>query len=330
MGHKVGYVHRPHRGSLGYWPRVRAKRQYPAVHWKETEEEGCAGFPVYKAGMTHIIAIDNLKNSPTKGKKIMMPVTIVEAPPVKVIGVRFYKNTPYGKKAIGDIIVRPVNKYFKRKTTAPKKEGKSFDDYNDYDDIKLIIQTQPHLIKLKKTPEILELGLGGDLNAKISYARSVLNKEIKVDEVLKEGMQVDANGVTTGKGFQGSVKRHGVTIRQQKREKTKRAAGTLAPESPAKTAWQVPQFGQMGYHNRVEFNKWILRLSDKPEEINVKGGFVNYGPVRGEYLMLKGSVMGPRKRLIILRKAIRPNKRVPRVAPQIKYVSLSSNQGDRK
>ncbi len=330
MGHKVGYTHRPHRGSLAYWPRVRAKRQFPRVHWKAIKNEGFAGFPVYKVGMTHVIVIDNIKNSPTKGKKVLTPVTIVEAPPFKVIGVRFYKKTPYGKITVGDIIIRKVDKYFKRKLPAPKKEPKNFDDFKDYDDLTLIVQTQPHLIKLKKTPEIFEIGLGGSIDEKVSFAESHLNKEVKVNEVLKEGEQVDVIGVTTGKGTQGSVKRFGVTIRQHKSEKTKRGAGTLAPEQPKKVAWQVPQFGQMGYHSRVEFNKWILRIDSNPNEINVKGGYKGYGFVSGDYLIIKGSIIGPSKRMVILRKAIRPNPRLPAVPPQIKYVSLTSKQGGRR
>ena len=68
----------------------------------------------------------------------------------------------------------------------------------------------------------------------------------------------------------------------------------------------------------------------KIEEINVSGGFKGYGPVSSEYLVVKGSIVGPKKRMIILRKAIRENKRLPKVPPQIKYVSLVSGQGGRK
>jgi large subunit ribosomal protein L3 len=329
MGHKVGYRHRPHRSSLGFWHRVRAKRQYPRVRWKANSEKGCAGFPVYKAGMTHSIVIDNRKNSPTKGKKVFTPVTVLEAPPFKVIGVRFYKTDAYGKKALGEIITSP-NKFLKRKMPVPKKDVKKFSDYNDYDDLTLLIQTQPHLIKLKKTPEVLEMGVGGSLEEKKEYAQSILDKEVRITEVLKEGAQVDTAAITKGKGTQGSVKRHGVTIRDHKSEKTKRAAGTLAPECPKKVAWQVPQFGQMGYQSRVEFNKWVLKISDKIDEVNIKGGFKGYGLVNGDYLIIKGSIIGPKKRMIVLRKAIRENKTIPKVPPQIKYLSLSSGQGGRK
>jgi large subunit ribosomal protein L3 len=230
---------------------------------------------------------------------------------------------------LGEIITSS-NKFLKRKMPVPKKDVKKFSDYNDYNDLTLLIQTQPHLIKLKKTPEVLEMGLGGSLEEKKAYVQSVLDKEVRITEVLKEGLQVDTTAITKGKGTQGSVKRHGVGIRDHKSEKTKRAAGTLAPECPKKVAWQVPQFGQMGYQTRVEFNKWVLKISDKTEEINIKGGFKGYGPVHGDYLIIKGSITGPKKRMIILRKAIRENKSMPKVPPQIKYISLASGQGGRK
>ncbi len=331
MGHKIGYVHRPHRGSMGVWPRKRAKRQYPRVDWKQVSGvTGRVGFAAYKAGMSHAIIIDNRKSTPTKNQPVFWPVTILEAPPLKVIGLRFYKSTPYGLKTVSDIITRKFDKYLKRKLIQPKKEAKNFDEITDYDEIRLLVQAQPHLIKLKKTPEVFELGLGGTLEDKKNYAKDAIEKEIRISEVFKEGMQIDINAVTKGKGFQGSVKRHGVTIRQHKSEKTKRAAGTLAPVRPRKVDWRVPQFGQMGYHTRTEFNKIVLKIGDKPEEVNPKGGFKGYGLVTNDYIVLKGSVLGPRKRLIMLRYPVRPNKAIPNVPPQIKYFSLASKQGCRK
>ncbi len=330
MGHKVGYVHRPHRGSMGYWHRKRAKRQYPRVNWKEVSGvTGGVGFAAYKAGMSHAIIIDNRKNTPTKNKPIFWPVTILEAPPLKIIGLRFYKDTPYGKKTISQILTKKFDKNLKRKIKQSKKDSKKFEDITDYDDIRLIVQTQPNLIKLKKTPEVFEVGLGGTIEEKKEYAKEALDKEIRISEIFKEGMQIDINGVTKGKGTQGSVKRHGVGIRSHKSEKTKRGAGTLG-SNWSKVSWRVPQFGQMGYHTRTEFNKLILKIGNKPEEVNPKGGFKGYGIIKKDYVVLKGSVMGPRKRLIILRFPVRINKKTPKIAPQIKYLSLKSSQGCRK
>ncbi|MEF8774744.1 MAG: 50S ribosomal protein L3, partial [Halobacteriales archaeon] len=89
----------------------------------------------------------------------------------------------------------------------------------------------------------------------------------------------------------------------------------------------VPQQGQTGYHQRTELNKRIVGLGDAEEaaEVNVDGGFVNYGEVDGAYVLLKGSVPGPEKRLTRLRPAVRPNEQ-PRLDPEVRYVSTESNQ----
>ena len=69
--------------------------------------------------------------------------------------------------------------------------------------------------------------------------------------------------------------------------------------------WTVARPGQLGYQTRTEYNKRILKISDNPEDINRKGGFLHYGVVRNQFIVLRGSVPGPKKRLIGLRHNIR-------------------------
>jgi large subunit ribosomal protein L3 len=63
----------------------------------------------------------------------------------------------------------------------------------------------------------------------------------------------------------------------------------------------------------------FLRIGQKPEDINPSAGFVGYGFVRNDYVLLKGSVPGPAKRLIKLRLAVRsaPGGK----EPQVSYVA---------
>ena len=42
--------------------------------------------------MTHLTMLDNVKNSPTEGMEVSSPVTIVETPPVVVMGIRAYRK----------------------------------------------------------------------------------------------------------------------------------------------------------------------------------------------------------------------------------------------
>ncbi len=324
---------RPRRGSLAFVPRVRAKRQYPVINnWPEVEEVRPLAFPSYKVGMTHIIAVDN-RNSLTKGEEVAWPVTILETPPVFVWGLRFYENGyRNAERVIKDVFAEELPKYIERKIQKPKKELTKLNGNvpENFDDLRLIIVTQPYLTNLpKKKPEIMEIPLGGkNPEEKLKYAEQILGKELKINDVFKEGQLVDTIGVTKGKGFQGVVKRYGVKRLPHKTEKKRRTIGNHGPETP----WRIlplviPMPGQMGYHRRTELNKWLLKIGEKGDEINRKGGWIKYGVVKNQWVMLKGSVQGPSKRLIMLREAIRPDPKIPKEAPEIKYIHLESQQG---
>jgi large subunit ribosomal protein L3 len=84
--------------------------------------------------------------------------------------------------------------------------------------------------------------------------------------------------------------------------------------------WRVAHAGRMGHHQRTEYNKWIAKIGEKPADINPKGGFLNYGVVKNPYLLIKGSVTGPRKGFIIMTNSIRPCRNVPKEAPVIKVI----------
>ena len=76
------------------------------------------------------------------------------------------------------------------------------------------------------------------------------------------------------------------------------------------------------------FNKKVLKIAsaDEVDQINPDGGFIKYGLVKNDYILIKGSVPGPSKRLVILRQAIRPTKKSEDI-PQINYISTKSKQG---
>ncbi|MGC9310769.1 MAG: 50S ribosomal protein L3, partial [Candidatus Aenigmatarchaeota archaeon] len=82
----------------------------------------------------------------------------------------------------------------------------------------------------------------------------------------------------------------------------------VGPTTPRKVRWFIPMAGQMGYGQRTEHNKLILKISDKPEEINPAAGFKDYGLVKGDYVLVEGSVPGARKRLVVLRKPAKAMK----------------------
>jgi len=312
---------------MQFWPRKRAKRAYSRIRtFTQSRESRVLGFAGYKAGMTHAIVTDNRRYSPSKGESISMPVTIIECPPLRVAGYHIYKTGYDGLRIAGEVLAEKQEKNLSRKIKLPK-QAKAKPEEKDIAAVRLLVHTQPNLAGIrKKKPELFELALSGSPEEQLAFAGEKLGKDILVDEVLSEGQQIDTHGVTKGKGFQGPVKRFGVSIRAKKSEKTKRGPGNVGPWG-GNRSWTVAHAGQTGYQNRFEKNKLLLKIVKKAEEVNPKGGFINYGLVKSTAMLLKGSVSGPKKRLIMLTFAQRPNRRISGEAPAIESISTSSKQG---
>ncbi|ADB58410.1 50S ribosomal protein L3 [Archaeoglobus profundus] len=327
---------RPRRGSLAFSPRKRAKDVIPRIRsWPDYEgEPKLLGFAGYKAGMTHVIMIDDRKNSPTYGEEIVVPVTVLECPPMKVAGIRVYKNTMYGLQIAKEVWTTELDEHLSRRLPLPKKintDVESLKNVENIAEVRLITYTQPYLITgvPSKTPDVMEYKVGGsDINAVLDYAISKLGKEIRVSEVFQEGAFIDVIAITKGKGFQGPVKRWGVITLDAKhaRSSKHRRVGTLGPWTPHRVRWTVPQAGQMGFHQRTEYNKRIIKIGENGEEITPEGGFVHYGVIRSDYVLVSGSVPGPVKRLIRMRDAIRP-PRYTYEGINVVYISTKSKQG---
>ncbi len=321
---------------MGFSPRKRAKRAVPKLDtWPEPgEAPRVQGFAGYKAGMTHAMLVDYRPSSTTSGQEVQVPVTVIETPPLRVAAVRLYQNDGYGLKTVGELWADRVEKELGRKTGRGPKSAKGTPPEElkklQGEEVNVIVHTQPSLLTgvPKKKPDLMEMRIGGGtFEQRVEYALSLLGKEIGVSEYVRDGDVVDVIAVTKGKGFQGHVKRWGVKLLSHKNSKHRRMIGTLGPKRPGYIWPTVPQSGQMGYHQRTELNKRVLKVGTKGEEITPKGGFVNYGKVSGSYLLLHGSVPGPAKRLIRLRDAVRPTLMTVKEAPVLTYVSTESKQG---
>lgn len=315
---------------MQYWPRKRSRRPYPRVrHWQEPEEAKPAGFAGYKAGMTHVLVTETIKGPVAREEEVSIPATVIECPPLKVFSARFYKKEGKSLVCIGEVTTPGLDKDMRRSLIMPKKgQSKKLEEFKDFDDVRAIVHTQPKATGIgKKAPDVFELPIGGGKDKKLAYIKENLGKEIRIDYVFKEGDSLDAHSVSKGKGVQGPVKRFGVKIRNHKSEKTKRGPGSLGGwKAQGHVMYRVAHAGQHGYHARTEHNKWIMKIAEKPAEINPKGGFVRYGNIKSQFILVKGSVCGPAKRLIIMSQAARPNKRLAGKTPNITYVSLDSKQ----
>ncbi len=308
---------------MQYWPRKRSRHSLARIRsWAADAKAKPLGFVGYKTGMTHILAVDNRPKSQTKGEKIFMPTTIIDCPPMAVAGVSFYVHLPSGWKKSTCVLAEKLSKDLGKKIQLPKKKGRKLEDVKEFDDLRLLVHSQPRLAGIgTKKPKMVEVVLGGSKENKLAYAREVLGKEISIKDVFEPGNQVDVHGVTKGKGVQGTVKRYGVPIRQHKAEKTKRGIATLGSWTPKRVEFTVAQPGKMGYHQRTEYNKQIIKISEDGKEVNPAGGFIKYGLIRNPFLLVKGSIVGPRKRAVLLTLSIRPQYKFPKEAPEVAYIS---------
>ncbi|MBW2991166.1 50S ribosomal protein L3 [Candidatus Woesearchaeota archaeon] len=325
---------KPRKGSMGYWPRKRAKKIYPRIRgWSKQAFDTCSllGFAGYKAGMTHIIGVDNKKTSPSKGEEIRLPVTVIECPPIKIFCARFYKKNAYGLFAAKDFFFKP-SKDLQRKLSLPKKfpDIKELDKLNpdDYADISVLAYTQPVLAGIgKRRPEVFELKLSGTNKDKLEFVKTRADKEISVDEVFKEAQTIDAHAITKGKGIQGPVRRFGIGLKHHKSEKGRRQPGSRGPwKAQQHIMYRTAYSGQTGFHQRMQHSLQIIKIGDKPEEVNPKDGFPHYGRIKTKHLLVKGSVPGTKKRLVLLTQPLRPAKKEEPV-PTITHISLQSKQG---
>ena len=293
---------RPRRGSLQFYPRKRSKRQLPSVNWNPISGSGLLGFITYKVGMATAIVKDNTDDSMTKGKKIAIPVTVLETPNMKIFSVRFYKNG----KVLKDVVVS-TDKELKRKLKVPKTiKDLEKQVPKEYDDIRVIVYSIPKQTSIKKTPDLIELAVSSD--NKLEFIKGLVGKEIIFVDSLK-GKLVDVRGVTKGKGLQGPVKRFGITLRSHKSEKGVRKVGSIGPWHPAHVTFRTPMAGQMGLFTRIHYNINIITSGSILEkDINPKSGFKNYGKIKSSYLVLRGSVQGPAKRQILITPSFRPSK----------------------
>ncbi len=291
----------PRRGSLQYWPRKRARKILPSVNWNAIKDsDRFKGFICYKAGMASAYVKDNTQDSKTKGKKIIVPITLIECPPLKIFSVRFYKNGKVAK----EILAENLDKELKRKVKLPKNFKKT-EFEGDYDDVRVLCYSIVKKTGIKKTPDLSEIAIGGNYEEKINFIKENLKKEIPVSSIFEKGSLVDFRGLTKGKGLQGPVRRFGITLKSHKAEKGRRRPGNLGPWKPARVTRRAPQAGQLGMFTRVSYNNKIIDIGKAENKFK---GIKNFGDIKADYIIVSGSVQGTPKRQLLVTKPLRATK----------------------
>jgi len=309
--------HSPRRGSLAYSPRIRAKsmeariRAWPKLNSEEPKILAHCGF---KAGCVQIVSIDDRDKTPNAGKQLVSLGTVLVTPPVLILGIRGYSKGHNGLHAEFDVYAEDIPKHIAKEISLKNNDKDAVDNaekrLKNIKEIFAIVAVSPRSAGLEqKKPYIFEaLVSGGDIPKQFAHVKEVLGKEIKIDQIFETGATVDVAAITKGKGWQGVIQRWGVKKKQHKSRKTVREVGSLGPISPQSVMYTVPRAGQMGFHQRTEYDKRIMVMGNTDDEkikINPDGGYKHFGLVKGDFIILKGSVPGTYRRLIKLRSQIR-------------------------
>lgn len=287
--------------------RIRA---WPKLKTNEPKILAHCGF---KAGCVQIVSIDDREKTPNAGKQLVSLGTVLVTPPVLILGIRGYSKDHYGLHAEFDVYAEDIPKHIAKEITLKNKEGaleNAGKRLRKIKEIFAIVAVSPRSAGLEqKKPYIFEASVsGGDIEKQFNHVKELLGKEIKIDQIFEIGSTVDVAAITKGKGWQGVIQRWGVKKKQHKSRKTVREVGSLGPISPQSVMYTVPRAGQMGFHQRTEYDKRIMIIgntNDDQIKINPDGGYKHFGLVKGDFIVLKGSVPGTYRRLIKLRRQIR-------------------------
>ncbi len=314
-----------HKGSLQFWQRRRARGRLPRARSAPKIKAAVpSNIVAYKVGMAHLGMVDD-SEAPSKNTEISVPCTILEVPKQEIYGARFYKMNGGYRKVMLELYASDAAK--KLKYDKIKNSESKLSDMekakDEIEDITVLVAAYPRGMSVEQHhPMKYEAHLGGSIDDKLGFVKEHLGKELKVSDVVKSGEYVNVSTVTKGKGWQGTIKRFGTARLYHKATNKVRHVGTLGPFTPGKVLFTVPQAGQLGFNYRTETNKRILKIGSPSDSINPKSGFANYGVVSNDYIIIKGSIGGPSKRLVRIRKSMRGEGTVKE--PKINYISILS------
>ena len=110
----------PRHGSKGFLPKKRAKRHRGKVKAFPKDDPSkpvhLTAFMGYKAGMTHVVKFQQRREGKKVIKKDVVHATsIVECPPMKIIGMVGYIETPRGLRTLSTVWAQQIDTAVKRR-----------------------------------------------------------------------------------------------------------------------------------------------------------------------------------------------------------------------
>ncbi|ANZ95047.1 MULTISPECIES: 50S ribosomal protein L3 [Brochothrix] len=186
----------------------------------------------------------------------LIPVTVIEATPNVVLQKKTVETDGYEAIQLGfdtkreKLSNKPEQGHASKANTAPKRFVKEFDG--------------------------------------VSLDEYEVGSEIKVD-IFAAGDVVDVTGTSKGKGFQGSIKRHGQSRGPMSHgSRYHRRPGSMGPVAPNRVFKNKKLPGQMGGTQITIQNLEVVQIDSERNLI-----------------LIKGNVPGPKKSLIQIKKALK-------------------------
>lgn len=318
----------------------------------------------YKAGMTTIVRDLDRPGSKAHKREIVEATTVVDTPELIVVGVVGYLETPRGLRSLTTVWAEHLSDSVKRRFYKNwyKSKKKAFTKYSEkYANGGADIETELARIKkycavvrvlvhtqVRKTPlaqkkaHLAEIQInGGSVSDKVDWAKEHLEKPVSVDSVFEQNETIDVIGITKGHGFEGVTHRWGTTKLARKTHRGARKVACIGSWHPAHVQWTISRAGQRGFHHRTSVNHKIYKIGKAGDEssgstefdrtqktINPLGGFVRYGEVNNDFVLLKGSIPGPVKRIVTLRKSLHhPTNRKALEQVSLKWIDTASKFG---
>lgn len=202
-----------------------------------------------KLGMTQIFSADGL----------LIPVTVIEAGPCTVVQKKTIANDNYLAVQLGfgdrreRLFNKPERGHFAKAKVKPRRYLKE--------------------IRFSADDDFADLNVGDS---------------VAVD-IFSEGEKVDVTGISKGKGFQGSVKRHNQARGPMSHgSHYHRGVGALNAVDPARVFKGRPLPGRMGGQRTTIQNLEVVKV-DKDRNL----------------LLIKGAVPGVKGSLVVVQKAVK-------------------------
>jgi len=359
---------KPRSGNLGFLPRKRTRHHRGRVRSFPKDDVSkkphFTAFMGWKAGMTHITRDMHRIDSRLHKKEVVEAVTILETPPLKVVGFVGYIQTVKGLRALSTVWCSSLSTELKRRFYKNwyHSKKKAFTKYVEKKEettnaearilkyctvLRAIVHTQNHLMQnlRGKKAHVMEIQInGGTVKDKMNFVKGYFERDLRVDNVFEHNELLDVLGVTKGKGYTGVTKRFGVKKLPRKSHRGLRKVGCIGSWHPTKVSYTVARAGQSGYHHRTEKNKKVYRIGQgersgvsnnastendlTAKNITPMGGFPHYGVVKDDYIMIKGCCVGTKKRVLVLRKClVVKTDRAALEDIKLKFIDTSSKFG---